>query len=173
MTSTSTPRCTQQLLITQSETFSTSEWRRHVCSSGCKGYILQAFALALNGSHANRDRSSGCWLVSINYGQCSRKLLFISAAGVAFVLYLQGSNDQHNNLPALDTCAASCWSVGSVLQAWKLNYIKWVTNILKLQTWLGHWGTEVLEHGPSLPLSPYFFHQWVIPTFPEILLKFF
>ena len=27
----------------------------------------------------------------------------------------------------------------------------------------------VLEHVPSLPLSPYFFHQSVIPTFPEKL----
>ena len=31
----------------------------------------------------------------------------------------------------------------------------------------------VLEHVPSLPLSPYFFHQWVIPTFPEIKKKIF
>ena len=29
----------------------------------------------------------------------------------------------------------------------------------------------VLEHVPSLPLSPYFFHQWVIPTFPKIKKK--
>ena len=26
----------------------------------------------------------------------------------------------------------------------------------------------ILEHVPSLSLYPYFFHQWVIPTFPEI-----
>ena len=30
----------------------------------------------------------------------------------------------------------------------------------------------VLEHVPSLPLSPYFFHQWVIPAFPEIKIFF-
>ena len=30
----------------------------------------------------------------------------------------------------------------------------------------------VLEHVPSLPLSPYFFHQSVIPTFPEKFFKY-
>ena len=34
---------------------------------------------------------------------------------------------------------------------------------------IGH--EVVLEHVPSLPLSPYFFHQLVIPTFLEIKKK--
>ena len=35
---------------------------------------------------------------------------------------------------------------------------------------IGH--EVVLEHAPSLPLSPYFFHQSVIPKFPVIFSKF-
>ena len=31
----------------------------------------------------------------------------------------------------------------------------------------------ILEHVPALPLSPYFFHQSVIPTFPKIKKNFF